>query len=169
MIFQENEFNGEMIPYALTSQSATFQRVRMWVDLRPDVVTTPDMEGRYPIHYVATSPSNQSLAIAKFLYEKSPECVQHEDKHGRLPLHYAAASPYGNILEFLLNTYPDGLQKADKDSRRPWHYAECSGIHAALVYYATVEKYPFIDTTDIDLVPAELQWDIVQVAENEAY
>jgi ankyrin repeat protein len=88
--------------------------------------------------------------------------IRTADNDGRLPIHYAAASPTcgPEILDFLIESYPEGLLVADRDGRLPWHYADCS--RQDVVFERTCELFPDTDV-DLDLVPEEIRWDILQV------
>jgi len=170
-IFETEQFNGEMLPSALASQSANVERLKAWVDLYPGVVSTSDMLGRLPLHYAALSKSEKALEMVQFLLEcdcKEPgaSCGA-ADHHGRLPLHYAAAAANGEIVALLINTFRGGLIQFDNDGRLPWHYAECSRLDA--VYEQTLEYVQGDDERlgDLDLVPDEIRWDVIQIVHDE--
>ena len=169
LILEEDTFNGEMLPSALASKAASLERVQMWVRLHPEVVIeTPDLQGRLPIHYAAVSMSEDALDIIQFLMDQSETCVSVADHHGRLPLHYAAVgkSGWSQVTELLLEVYPEGLLHADKDGRLPWHYADCARQDG--VYDRICELYPDADL-DLDLVPEEVRWDVIQIASEDNY
>ena len=165
LTLEHNVFNGEMLPSALCSKSTSIHRVQKWVELHPDVVNTPDLQGRLPIHYAAIS---SSLEIVQFLLEESNSSVSVPDGFGRLPLHYAAVACSGQseVTNLLLEAYPEGLLHSDKDMRLPWHYAECARQDG--VYDSMYELFPDVEI-DLDLVPEEVRWDVIQIAALDDY
>jgi ankyrin repeat protein len=176
LIMNENVFNGEMLPSALASQSARLDRVQEWVRLHPEVLFSPDLQGRLPIHYAVLSESKEAMEIVQFLMDLEPSSKDHDDPdissssclavadhHGRLPLHYAAASGSA-VTEILMEAYPEGLLHSDQDGRLPWHYADCA--RHDIVFDRTCQLYPDTET-DLDLVPDEIRWDVIQVAGRE--
>ena len=64
------------------------------------------------------------------------------------------------MINLLIDIYPEGLQQADNDRRLPWHYADCA--RKAFVFDKTVDFYPESEI-DLELVPDEVRWDIVQI------
>lgn len=172
-------FNGEMLPSALIVSSATFERVRQWVKLRSQVCHEKDLQGRLPIHYAVVSSSKDAYDIVQFLLNEqnnnelsslttssstTSTCLSVKDNDGRIPLHYAAASisaGASGILELLIRHYPDGLMVPDNDGRLPWHYAECT--RQDIVYDSTLEYFPTTLETNLDLIPDEIRWDIIQI------
>jgi ankyrin repeat protein len=194
-ILETQQFNGEMLPSALGSPSASLERLQAWVALYPDVVSIPDLQGRLPLHYAALSKSNDALEMVQYLLACSSKSTtaknddgddnasscQLADRHGRLPLHYAAAVANGEIVELLIAHYPAGLIHADEDGRLPWHYAECARLD--LVYERTLEHVqnsPSIADDDddddqegrigyLDLVPDEIRFDVIQIVHDEQW
>jgi ankyrin repeat protein len=169
LTFQDGVFNGEMLPSALASQSVCLHRVQEWVRLHPEVVLSPDLQGRLPLHYAAISSSEDVVDICQFLMEESKSKSGDEeyysgcavaDHHGRLPLHYAAAAASGPVVDLFMDLHPEGLVQADKDGRLAWHYADCARQDG--VYDRTCELYPDL-ALDLDLVPEEIRWDIIQI------
>jgi ankyrin repeat protein len=167
-ILEEDTFNGEMLPSALASKSACLERVQYWVRLHPEVVLSPDSQGRLPVHYAVISPSEDALDIVQFLMDNSDSCVSVADHHGRLPLHYAAVctSRHSNVTELLMEAYPEGLLHTDKDGRLPCHYADRARQYSVLDRMC--ELYPDVDV-DLDLVPGEVRWDVIQIAGEDDY
>ena len=87
--------------------------------------------------------------------------------YDRTPLHYAAASQdpeTWDIAKLLVNVNPKALTVADDDKRLPWHYADCARNDCILDY--TVRQFPYHDL-DLDLIPDQIRWDIVQVNRND--
>jgi ankyrin repeat protein len=199
MIFETHRFNGEMLPSALGSPSATVERLEAWIALYPENVSMPDLQGRLPLHYAAMSKSGDALEMVQYLLSSSyssssiPSSTspsndegedddnttlpcQVADRHGRLALHYAAAAGNGEIVELLSSKYPAGLIHADEDGRLPWHYAECARLD--MVYEQTLEYAGNCDPNslsvededrigDLDLVPDEIRFDLIQVGHDE--
>lgn len=161
-LFYETVFNGELLPSALMSKSSRLDHVQEWVKLQPHVIHTPDLQGRLPLHYAAVSQSKEGLEIVQFLMDQSASSIATADNDGRLPLHYAAAASSCDIemTNVLLDAYPEGLQHTDNDGRLPWHYADCA--RKGSVFDRTIELYPESEI-DLDLVPDEVRWDIVQI------
>jgi ankyrin repeat protein len=164
LITEPDEFNGEMLWSTLSSQSIRLDRVRQWTRLHPEVILTPDLQGRLPLHYAVVSSSEEVLEIVQFLLEQLDSvdtALAIPDHHGRLPMHYAASSPFSDVvINYLMEIYPEGLTHADNDGRLPWHYADCA--RQDIVFETTCQLYPDIDT-DLDLVPEEIRWDVIQV------
>jgi hypothetical protein len=115
------------------------------------------------------------LDICQFLMEESKSKLEDEeyysgcavaDHHGRLPLHYAAAAASGPVVDLFMEVYHEGLMQADKDGRLAWHYADCARQDG--VYERTCELYPDL-ALDLDLVPEEIRWDIIQIVPNDYY
>ncbi len=158
--FETKGFNGEMLPSALASQSATLTRLKAWIQRYPSARQEPDLQGRLPIHYAALSRSTQAIEMVQYLLDSCPVT----DQHGRLPLHYAAAAGNGAIVEILTNQYPEGLLQPDNDGRRAWHYAECARLDG--VYDKTLELAED-DVGDLELVPDEIRWDVLQIVPDD--
>lgn len=160
--FYETDFNRELLPSALISKSTTLVRVSQWIEFRRDVLLALDSQGRLPLHYAVVSQSRESAKIVHLLLEEAPTSASIEDQYGRIPLHYAAATPSCNekLLNILIDAYPEGLEHADQTGRLPWHYADCA--RNDVIFDRTLELYPTVDT-DLDYVPDEIRWDIVQV------
>ena len=139
------------------------------------IVLKKDIHGRLPIHYAVLSKSNDAYKIIHYLLFGTTEgatgtdtgtAIQQlstADNNGRLPIHYASASPtcHENILRLLIKIYPDGLLQKDKNGRLPWHYGECS--RQDLIFEMTTTLYPNHNECNLDLVPDEIQWDILSV------
>jgi ankyrin repeat protein len=168
MLFYETSFNGELLPSALVSKSSTLYRVRKWINMYPEVVLSPDTQGRLPIHYAAVSSSDDAVDVIQFLMEISESSVSRADQYGRLPLHYACGSPScdEDRAEALINAFPEGLRHADNDGRLPWHYADRA--RNSFVFDRTFELFPEIDT-DLNMVPDEIRWDILQIIQDDAW
>jgi len=176
-IFDSTAFNGEVMYPSLVSKSTKLSNVKKWLLLDPDTRFRRDLHGRLPIHYAVTSKSAKAYDIVKFLLyggEESREthdsfCSQQlsaRDINGRLPIHMASASPSSTseILTLVINGFPEGLMEQDKDGRLPWHYGECS--RQDLVFETTANLFPEMEV-DLDLVPEEIQWDILSVKGHE--
>jgi hypothetical protein len=149
------------------------------------IVLKKDIHGRLPIHYAVLSKSNDAYKIIHYLLfgttatataNDSTIAIQQlstDDNNGRLPIHIASASPTCNesILKLLIKTYPDGLLHKDNnsisnnnnsgDGRLPWHYGECS--RQDLIFEMTTTLFPNHNECNLDLVPDEIQWDILSV------
>ena len=165
-IFEEDTFNGEMLPSALASKSTSLDQVVKWVGLYPHVVLSPDLQGRLPIHYAVLSPSDEALDIVRFLLDESgSSSLSVADNHGRLPLHYAAVAGI-EATDLLLEVYPEGLLRADEDERLPWHYADCARNDR--LYEGMCELYPETEF-DLDLVPEEIRWDVIHISSDAGY
>jgi ankyrin repeat protein len=165
-VFYETSFNGELLPSALASKSSTLDRVRQWINMYPDVVLSPDTQGRLPIHYAAVSSSYDAADIIQFLVEMSESSVSRADQYGRLPLHYACGSLScdEDRADALIDAFPEGLRHADNDGRLPWHYADRA--RNSFVFDRTFELFPEMDT-DLDMVPDEIRWDILQIIQDD--
>ena len=176
-IFDSTVFNGEIMYPSLTSKSAKISNVQEWLLREPDVPLRRDLHGRLPIHYAAISKSEDAYDIVRCLLFGQEEqttastetnhssCIQQlsaEDNNGRSALHLASASPScgPDILKVLIDTYSKALMQQDKDGRLPWHYGECS--RQDLVFETTANLFPEMEV-DLDLVPEEIQWDILSV------
>mmetsp|Transcript_8565 Transcript_8565/g.20627 ORF Transcript_8565/g.20627 Transcript_8565/m.20627 type:complete len:426 (-) Transcript_8565:64-1341(-) len=166
--FYEIDFNRELLPSALISKSASLDRVSQWIEFRRDVLLAPDSQGRLPLHYAVVSQSRESAQIVQLLLEEGPASASTEDEYGRLPLHYAAATTgcKGTLVNSLIDAYPKSLEHADQTGRLPWHYADCA--RNDIIFDRTMELYPNVDT-DLDYVPDEIRWDIVQVIPDNMY
>ncbi|CAJ1925885.1 unnamed protein product [Cylindrotheca closterium] len=166
--FYETDFNRELLPSALISKSAVLDRVSQWIEVRPDVLLAPDSQGRLPLHYAVVSQSREAARIVQLFLDEAPASASTEDEYGRLPLHYAAATPgcKGSLVNALIDSYPKGLEHADQTGRLPWHYAECARNDG--FFDRTLELYPTMDT-DLDYVPDEIRWDIMQVIPDNMY
>lgn len=210
LVFDDTNFNGEILYSSLAmmssssktkSSSLQVEHVERWLQRNPDLISTPDLNGRLPLHYAVLSESDRAHQIILLCSGSSSRGVVHNeqmqqqqppvqssssaslssssrrgesenvrpnrpietvDNDGRLPIHYAAASPTcrREILEYLIESYPEGLLVADREGRLPWHYADCS--RQDMVYEKTCVHFPNIDS-DLNLVPEEIRWDIVQV------
>ncbi|KAL3932421.1 MAG: hypothetical protein SGBAC_010859 [Bacillariaceae sp.] len=160
--FYETDFNRELLPSALISRSASLDRVSKWIEFRRDVLLARDSQGRLPLHYAVVSQSRESAQIVQLLLDEAPASASVTDGYGRLPLHYAAATPgcKGSLVKKLIHAYPDSLEQTDQTGRLPWHYADCA--RNDIIFDRTMELYPNVDT-DLDYVPDEIRWDIVQV------
>mmetsp|Transcript_12166 Transcript_12166/g.25780 ORF Transcript_12166/g.25780 Transcript_12166/m.25780 type:complete len:449 (-) Transcript_12166:1730-3076(-) len=174
-IFDPFVFNGELLYPSLVSGTTKLPNVKKWLLQDPDARFRRDLYGRLPLHYAVISKSKKAYEITRCLLfgreeEVSPEaresyCIQQlsaKDNGGRLPIHMASASPYcePEILTLLIELYSRGLMKQDNGGRLPWHYGECS--RQDLVFESTANIFPDMDV-DLDLVPEEIQWDILSV------
>jgi len=166
--FYETSFNRELLPSALISKSTALDRVSQWIEFRRGVLLAPDSQGRLPLHYAAVSQSRESSQIVQLLLDEAPSAASKEDQYGRLPLHYAAATPgcKSSIVNALIAANPDNLQHADQTGRIPWHYADCARNET--FFDQTMELFPNVET-DLDYVPDEIRWDIVQVIPDNVF
>jgi hypothetical protein len=186
IIFDDTKFNGELLYSSLAmSKSITLSQVKNWIEYynnnptTTNIVLEKDIHGRLPIHYAVLSKSNDAYKIIDYLLfgttatatADSNIAIQQlstDDINGRLPIHIASASPTcnENILKLLIKIYPDGLLHKDNngtadDGRLPWHYGECS--RQDLIFEMTTTLYPNHNECNLDLVPDEIQWDILSV------
>jgi ankyrin repeat protein len=172
-IFDSTAFNGELFYPSLISKSANLSNVKNWLLQDPGARFRQDLFGRLPIHYAVISNSEKAHQIVQCLLfggeelkeAHEPLCAQQlsvKDNNERLPIHLAAASPScrPNILTLLIDTYSKGLMAKDKDGRLPWHYGECS--RQDLVFETTANLFPEMEI-DLELVPEEIQWDVISV------
>lgn len=191
IIFHSTAFNGELLYSSLASKSVKLDHIRRWLERHPDAVAVPDLNGRLPLHYAVLSESDLAYSIVLLcvthgtpLDEGTPtpspssacgsnnvgprQQLRTVDNDGRLPIHFAAASPTcgSDVLGFLIESHPEGLMQADRDGRLPWHYADCS--RQDVVIEKTRELFPDMDL-DLDLVPEEIRWDMVQVIHDPSY
>ncbi len=177
-IFDATVFNCELLYPSLISKSIKLSTVKKWLLRDPGARLRRDLHGRLPIHYAVTSTSGKSVEIVKCLLfggDESPEESQSlsskqlttKDANGRLPIHVASASPWcpSEILKMIIDEYSQGLMAEDNDGRLPWHYGECS--RQDLVFETTAELFPEMEV-DLDLVPEEIQWDILSVKGHES-
>lgn len=176
-IFDSTVFNGEMLYPSLISKSTKLSNVKTWLRQDPDARLRRDVHGRLPIHYAVISSSKKAYEVVQCILfgEESIEtreslCSQQlsaKDINGRLPIHLASASPScrPEILNLLIDSYSKGLLEQDNDGRLPWHYGECS--RQDLVFETTANQFPDMDV-DLDLVPEEIQWDILSVKGHES-
>ena len=177
-IFDSTVFNCELLYPSLISKSIKFSTVKKWLLQDPGARLRRDLHGRLPIHYAVTSGSSKAFEIVKCLLfegEELPEASKSlsskqlttKDASGRLPIHMASASPScsSEILKMIIDENSEGLMEADNDGRLPWHYGECS--RQDLVFETTAELFPDMEV-DLDLVPEEIQWDILSVKGHEA-
>ena len=65
----------------------------------------------------------------------------------------------------MINACPKALMEQDNDGRLPWHYGECS--RQDVVFEQTATLYPEIEV-NLDLVPEEIQWDILSVKDHDS-
>jgi ankyrin repeat protein len=176
-IFDSTAFNGEVMYPSLVSKSTKLSNVKKWLLLDPDTRFRRDLHRRLPIHYAVASKSAKAYKVVKFLLyggEESREThdsfysqqLSARDINGRLPIHMASASPSctPETLTLVINGFPKGLMEQDKDGRLPWHYGECS--RQDLVFETTANLFPEMEV-DLDLVPEEIQWDILSVKGHE--
>jgi len=164
-----DSFNGELLYSSLASNSRiTVVEVQQWIRRNPNLLLSADSHGRIPIHYAVLSQSKEAFDIAQFLLANhQEEQLRKEDVDGRLPLHIASACWWvsHDILQLLIDAYPAGLLHKDKDGRLPWHYGEFS--RQDLVYEASNQLYPEeMSNVDLDLVPPEIRWDILSIADD---
>jgi ankyrin repeat protein len=163
-IFNNQQFNGELIHSSLVSASVTLHNVRLWFQRYPDILTSPDCHGRLPLHYAVVSESDEAYEIVKYLLKSSDGHFQRlqlatSDKDGSLPIHIAAAARSvhsHDILLLLIDEYPEGLVKEDNYGMLPWHYGECS--RQDLVFEQTSRRFPDVEI-DLSLVPDEIRFD----------
>ncbi|KAL7579395.1 hypothetical protein ACA910_014064 [Epithemia clementina (nom. ined.)] len=103
LVFENSQFNGELLPLALASEAITLDRVRQWVGgggggdkeyknkSTCRVLAQPDGTlQRLPLHFAVVSRSPDALAIVKYLLKVYPKAASVPDAKNRLPLHYAA-------------------------------------------------------------------------------
>lgn len=171
-IFDSTTFNGEILYPSLVSRSTKMSNVQSWLHRDAEARYRADIHGRLPIHYAVLSESRGAYEIVRCLLfgmdddnNDESSCqnqLSTRDKNGRLPIHLASALPScrAEILNLLIEKHPESLLQADEDGRLPWHYGECS--RQDLVFETTAELFPGIEV-DLDLVPEEIQWDILSV------
>jgi len=182
-VFDATTFNGEVLYPSLISKSIKISNVKKWLIRDPDTRFRRDVHGRLPIHYAVLSNSENANEIVRCLLfggdesmetethththtsASSSSCTQQlstKDRNERLPIHMASASPSctPELLTLVIDAYPKGLLEQDQDGRLPWHYGECS--RQDLVFETTANRFPEIEV-DLDLVPEEIQWDLISV------
>lgn len=177
-IFDSTVFNCELLYPSLISKSTKLSNVKKWLLQDPDARFRRDLHGRLPIHYAVISGSEKAHEVVKcllFAREESTEKYQSlaseqlsaKDLDGRLPIHIASASLScgTDTLTMIMNEYSEGLMEQDNDGRLPWHYGECS--RQDLVFETTANLFPDMEV-DLDLVPEEIQWDILSVKGHES-
>jgi ankyrin repeat protein len=167
-IFDNEQFNGELIHSTLASESASLHNVKLWLQRYPDILTSPDGHGRLPLHYAVASTSDEAIDIVHLLLEYSSAQFQTQqlattDNDGLLPIHIAAAAYSRDILLLLIEEYPEGLLVADKDGRLPWHYGEC--CRHDLVFEETARRFPDTEV-DLEMVPDEVRFDFLSTIHN---
>ena len=172
-----NNFNGEIMYPSL--MSATKPRdVYKWLLQDPNARFRPDLFGRLPIHYAVVSSSDKAFEIVQKLLLEGEEVTEAneslcsrqllaKDICGRTPIHIASASPScsSDMLMMMINACPKALMEQDNDGRLPWHYGECS--RQDVVFEQTATLYPEIEV-NLDLVPEEIQWDILSVKDHDS-
>ena len=176
-IFDSTVFNCELLYPSLISKSIKLSNVKKWLLQDPDARQRRDLHGRLPIHYAIISDSEKAYEMVKcllFAEEESMEAhrslsfkqLSTKDFSGRLPLHMASASLScrPEILQTVIDEYSEGLIEQDNDGRLPWHYGECS--RQDLVFEITANLFPDMEI-DLDLVPEEIQWDVLSVKGHE--
>mmetsp|Transcript_3204 Transcript_3204/g.8657 ORF Transcript_3204/g.8657 Transcript_3204/m.8657 type:complete len:445 (+) Transcript_3204:148-1482(+) len=171
-IFDSTKFNGEILYPSLMSKSTKLSSIQKWLVQDPCVRLRRDLSGRLPIHYAVLSDSEKAYETVQFLLHgeepkegsksSSLQQLSTKDKDGRLPIHMASASSscQPEILQLLIEKYRNGLMARDKDGRMPWHYGECS--RQDLIFETTADIFPQMEV-DLNLVPEEIQWDILSV------
>eukprot|EP00529_Nitzschia_sp_RCC80_P032108 CAMPEP_0113522022 /NCGR_PEP_ID=MMETSP0014_2-20120614/44966_1 /TAXON_ID=2857 /ORGANISM="Nitzschia sp." /LENGTH=221 /DNA_ID=CAMNT_0000420049 /DNA_START=304 /DNA_END=969 /DNA_ORIENTATION=- /assembly_acc=CAM_ASM_000159 len=186
-------FNGEILHSTLSSKAARLDYVIQWLDRYPDGMWNKDLHGRLPIHYAVISTSSDADGIVRLLLEREknhqtdsadttnnddhvdddkgrrPQRIHQlstPDDDGRLPLHFASACPTCSteLLTMLIEERPKALVHEDNDGRLAWHYGDLA--RQDVVFEETTERYPDIPY-DLDLVPEEIRWDILQVLPDE--
>lgn len=169
LVFDNTNWNGEMLPVAISSKSATLQRVQQWAQRNPHLLRTKDgICARLPLHYAVASASPSIMAIADCLLKLYPDAASCPDSFGRLPLHYAVLSKSHDarfLVQSLVRQYPRGMIVADHDGLLPWHYAQWAKINfgslvADSLYEPTASLDPELDEY---LVPDDVPWDLLQI------
>mmetsp|Transcript_2704 Transcript_2704/g.3635 ORF Transcript_2704/g.3635 Transcript_2704/m.3635 type:complete len:447 (-) Transcript_2704:40-1380(-) len=172
-VFNNLAFNGEMLPVAIASESATIDRVKSWAEKQPSLLLALDgFHKRLPLHYAAASRSQDAWDIVQCLVRIHPEGASVKDSMDRYPLHYAALSKSSEarkIANLFIQHYPDALTCADVDGLLPWHYAECAnacfGSDVADFLYEHTSSHDPDTYIDGYIVPDEVRWDIMQVSQ----
>jgi ankyrin repeat protein len=178
-----DKFNGELLHSSFSSKASKLESVVKWLERYPDGIWNKDLHGRLPIHYAVISPSHDALAIVCLFLEHEDgtdsgcnDDVENKDdgrprrtrqlatpdNDGRLPLHFASACPRcsNEMLTMLIQRYPKALIHEDNDGRLCWHYADLA--RQDVVFEETTQRYRDVEY-DLELVPEEIRWDIVQV------
>ena len=129
-VFDNERFNGDMLPIAIASESASVERVRNWAEKQPRILSALDgFHKRVPLHYAAASRSPEQFSLVQCLLKIDPSAASIHDAMGRYPLHYAALSKSSeavSVAKLLVNAFPDAMTAEDTDGMLPWHYAECA-------------------------------------------
>ena len=104
------EMRHSVIPIAL---------VCALIQLKPNIVTHRNEEGRYPVHCALMC--RCSLEIVELLTNAFPDALTEKDENGQTPLHVACL--YGNIsfqiINLLCNASPDSLVIEDGNGATP--------------------------------------------------
>ncbi len=176
-IFDPTIFNCELLYPSLISKSTKLSNIKKWLRQDPGARFRRDLHGRLPVHYAVISDSQKAHEVVKCLLYEGEESTERKksiaseqlsakDLDGRLPIHMASASLScgTETISMIINEYSEGLMVEDNDGRLPWHYGECS--RQDLVFETTATLFPDMEV-DLDLVPEEIQWDILSVKGHE--
>ena len=92
----------------------------------PESINIPNGHGFYPLHMLVhgRSPTENQLALAKFLIEKDSGTLSSRNLRGSVPMHIACErSPFG-IVQFLFDAYPEAVSSYNSRGRTPLDLAK---------------------------------------------
>ena len=128
LVFENLEFNRQLLPLTLVSESVTLDRVQQWVTAQQE---QPKQQQQHKVanhHHHDNKSNNQNYNINNNNNNnKSVGILAIPDGTlERLPLHYAAASRSLDLVamvQYLIQMYPDAVSIQDAKGRLPLHYA----------------------------------------------
>eukprot|EP00984_Skeletonema_dohrnii_P005881 scaffold2079_cov77-Skeletonema_dohrnii-CCMP3373.AAC.2 len=128
------------------------------------VMTTPDSNGRLPLH-TALQINNVALGSIKLLVKGNPHALQTPDHSGTLPLHVACQHQNSsNIVQYLIGLDTTALDAVDKEGDTALHYA-CLGAKYETIALL-LERYGAISVSKQNAygnLPIDLLWESNEV------
>lgn len=91
-------------------------------------ICIPDVEGKTPVHWAATSDDPKALDCVKVLLEKEPDAINWQDYEGRSALHLAIASGTTETIEYLTSRENCDINIPDNMFCTPLHWAAKLGL-----------------------------------------
>jgi len=127
----DNRFRAEFLEYHQGVQSFIGSQREYAREAKDHhLMTTPDGNGRLPLHLALNSRNNATLGSIKLLVKGNPPALQTPDNGGVIPLHVACANHKpASVVQYLVGLDTSTLDAVDRDGNTSLHYACCVARH----------------------------------------
>ena len=112
--------NNGWLPFHYSCWYGNVETAKYLFSLYPEGINIPDVSsGRYPLHIVLNSGSQNSTKLAQFLLKHDRGAISICTESGNLPLHYACRNSSLAIAKRVFDLYPQAIYMRNVGRRTP--------------------------------------------------